>query len=250
MSFRDHFSETAGSYAEFRPRYPRALFEFLASVVPARRLAWDAATGNGQAALDLADFFDRVIATDASAAQIAEAFAHPRVEYRVAPAEKSGVEPRSMDLVTVAQALHWFDIEAFWKEAARVIVPNGVVAVWCYQLLEVGDAAIDSAVRRFYSRTVGPYWPPERRLVDEGYSRVTFPFVELPAPDFVIEKTITLSALAGNLRTWSATRQYVRKNGADPVTPFLEELRPMWGGEDAKRPVIWPIRLRVGRARG
>ncbi|MGH7898567.1 MAG: class I SAM-dependent methyltransferase, partial [Candidatus Binatia bacterium] len=246
MSFADHFSQNSSGYAEFRPRYPATLFDFLAGVSPGRRLAWDCATGNGQAALELASRFDRVIATDASAAQIANAFPHPRIEYRVAPAEASSLEARSVELLTVAQALHWFDRDAFWNEAKRVLAPDGVVAFWFYGLARI-TPGIDAAIGRFYSETVGPYWPPERRLLERGSRAMEFPFVPIAAPPFAIEISLTLDDFAGYLRTWSATRRYVEDRGGDPVGDLLAELRPLWGEGGSPKTVRWPLDLRAGR---
>ena len=243
MSFRDHFSRAAAGYASFRPHYPDALFDFVAARAPGLDLAWDCGTGSGQAALGLAHHFKRVVATDASATQIAHATPHSAVEYRVAPAERSGLADRSVDLVTAAQALHWFDIAAFWAEVRRVLVPGGVLAVWCYDLLEVGPD-VDRILRRFYSETVGPFWPPERRLVETGYRTVPFPFVELPVPTFGMEHAMTLSQLGGYVRTWSATIRYMDARGRDPVDALLEELAPLWGEARTTR---WPLAVRAGR---
>src|SRR6266568_6165743 len=181
MRFPDHFSGVSAGYAAFRPRYPDALFDFLADAAPARDAAWDCATGNGQAAIGLAHHFPRVIATDASEAQIAHATPDPRVTYRVAPAEASGLDDRSVDLVTAAQALHWFDRPKFWAEARRVLRPRGVVAVWTYLLFEIAPE-IDAIIREFYSDVVGPFWPPERHITEERYRTIEFPFAEFAAP--------------------------------------------------------------------
>jgi SAM-dependent methyltransferase len=247
-TFQDHFSARAEQYAACRPGYPAELFAFLADVAPDRRLAWDCATGSGQAALGLAEHFARVVATDASASQIAHAEPHARVAYHVAPAEASGLTDASVDLVTVAQALHWFDVDAFHAEARRVLVPGGVVAVWSYGGVTFDEPAIAALVRRFARETVGPYWPPERRLVDDGYRTIAFPFAELAAPSFTLAQRWTLVELAGYLRTWSATARYVAAHGHDPVDALEAALREPWG--DATRTVRWPLALRVGRTGG
>ena len=221
----------------------------MATRAPDTRVAWDCATGNGQAAIGLAEHFTRVVATDASSAQIASAIPHERVTYRVARANASEIESSSVDIVTVAQAIHWFDRDAFYREAKRVLVARGVIAVWCYGLLEVDDR-VDPFVRRFYEKTVGPYWAPERRLVAEGYRTIEFPFAELVLPPFAIEQQITLDQLGGYLRTWSATRKYVEERGEDPVTPFLDELRHAWGGPTQARRARWPLAIRAGRYDG
>lgn len=246
MTFRDHFSAAAASYAAFRPDYPRALFETLAELAPARDIAWDCATGSGQAALGLARCFDRVIATDASAAQIANAMPHPRVSYAVAAAEASGLPDESMPLITVAQALHWLDRDAFWREARRVLRPGGVIAAWCYGTLDV-DPALDPMLQHFYSSTVGPFWPAERRLVERSYRDVEMPFEEVTLPPMHIERDFTLRELGGYLGTWSAVLRYREAIGRDPVEPLVRELAPHWGAADRPRRVRWKLGLRVGR---
>ena len=245
MNFKDHFSGHAGEYAEFRPHYPATLFAYFASESPERRLAWDCATGNGQAALGLAAHFERVIATDASPQQIEAAQQHERVEYRVAPAEQSGLSSSSCNAVTVAQALHWFDIPAFFAEAKRVLKPNGIIAVWTYTFLTVAPE-VDRIVERFYRETTGPYWPPERELVERGYRDVAFPFEEIRAPSFDIEARWRPEQLLGYLRTWSATKRFIAARHFDPVDQLAEELQRVW--HDGARLVRWPIHLRVGRA--
>jgi SAM-dependent methyltransferase len=247
MTFRDHFSGAAPAYAAFRPRYPDDLFAFLAERAPGRRLAWDCATGSGQAAVGLAAHFDRVEATDASAGQIAAAAPHPRVGYRVAAAEVSGLADASADLVTVAQALHWLDRDAFFREARRVLRPGGLLAAWCYNRLAIGPD-IDAHLGRFFADTVGPYWPPERALVEDGYRGIDFPFAAIATPEFAIVQDLTLAALAGYLRTWSATLRYVAARGDDPVAPLVATLGPLWGDPDRPRRARWPLHLRAGRA--
>lgn len=246
MTVADHFSGVSAAYATFRPRYPDALFEFLAREAPARSDVWDAGTGSGQAADGLARYFRHVTATDASGEQIERATPRANVDYRVAPAETSGLNVASVDLVTAAQALHWFDRPRFWAEARRVLRPRGVIAVWTYHLLAISPQ-IDAMVRRFYSEVVGPYWPPERRLVEERYQSVEFPFVEFAAPDFEIEQQLSLDDVAGYIRTWSATRAFIRHHGRDPVDDLVRELAPAWGPTEQSRPAHWPVAMRVGR---
>jgi ubiquinone/menaquinone biosynthesis C-methylase UbiE len=200
MKFKDHFSGHAADYAKFRPNYPRELFEYLASIAPGRGRAWDCATGNGQAAVGLSAFFDRVIATDASERQILGASRNERIEFRVAAAEKSGLESKSIDLVTVAQALHWFDLDAFYAEAMRVLKPLGILAAWCYGFLEIAPE-INAIVNRFYDEIVGPYWPPERKIVEDGFRTIPFPFDEFESPVFAMQAHWSLEQLVGYLRT-------------------------------------------------
>jgi SAM-dependent methyltransferase len=247
VTFADHFSGRAAAYAAYRPDYPAALFAYLAGLLPRHRLAWDCATGSGQAALGLATHFARVVATDASAAQLAHARPHPRVEYRVALAEASGLAAGSADLVTVAQALHWLDLDAFYAEARRVLAPDGTLAVWTYGDCVLGEPALDRVVGRYNEETVGSYWTPERQLVRDGYRTLPFPFREVDPPAFTLERTWTVAELAGYLRTWSATSRYVAARGHDPVDDVEAELRSAWGGAE-RRPVRWPLALRVGYA--
>src|SRR5512143_4103348 len=241
--FSDHFSPVAPRYAAFRPGYPDALFEWLAGLAPSRALAWDCATGNGQAAEGLARHFERVVATDASAAQIAAAAPNPRIYYRVAAAEESGLPPSSADLVTVAQALHWFDLQRFYGEVERVLVPGGVLAAWTYGMLETGDAKIDALLDEFYTATLGPFWPPERRHVETGYRTLPFPYPELPAAQFSMERRWTLEELLGFLRTWSATVRFTEINRLDPVEPLGKKIAPLWEGA---RMIRWPLAIRAG----
>jgi SAM-dependent methyltransferase len=246
-SFSDHFSGVAGAYTEFRPRYPHALFDWLADLAPRRELAWDCATGSGQAALALAPHFERVIATDASAEQIAAAPPHPRVEYRVAPAETSGLAADSVDTITVAQALHWFDRPAFYGEAGRVLRGDGVLAAWTYGHPQLDDPGADEVFRRFYSETVGPFWPPERALVDAGYDTIEFPFAEVEPPAFEMETRWPLAALLGYVGTWSAVTRFENAQGFDPVPRLAGHLASAWGNPEEPRRIRWPLTLRVGR---
>ena len=245
-AFKDHFSALAAQYAAFRPTYPPELFAYLAALCTEHRLAWDCACGNGQASVPLAQHFQRVIASDASAKQIAAATTHPRISYRVAPESQSGLETGSVDLVTVAQALHWLDLERFYAEVARVLTSGGWLAVWTYGVPRARAPAIDSAIDRFAHETVGPCWPPERRHVDSGYRTLSFPFAEQAVPSFHMEQHWSLPHFLGYARSWSATARYVAEKGADPVRALEEELQRVWGNPDSEQAIIWPLSLRVG----
>lgn len=246
--FSDHFSDRSRDYARFRPDYPPALFAWLASIAPARRLAWDCATGSGQAALGLAGHFHQVVASDASAAQLAGAAPYPRVCYLRARAEAAGLAGGRFDLIAVAQALHWFDLGAFYREARRLLRPRGVLAVWSYQLLRC-EPAIDRLIDRFDRDIVGPYWPPERSLVDSGYRDLPFPFDQLPAPDLEMHADWDLAQMLGYLGTWSSAQRYRKALGQDPLQRLLSALARVWGDANAKRRVRWPTALLAGRGR-
>ena len=247
QAFKDHFSGVAGRYADFRPHYPTELFDYLAGLVPKNATVWDCAAGNGQATLDLAARLDRVIATDASREQIAAAPLRPNVEYRVAPAEHSGLADASVSLVTVAQALHWFDLPRFYEEVKRVMQPNGLLAVWAYGINQVEGGAVDALVQDYYSNVVGPYWPPERKLVEKGYRNIVFPFAELTAPSFRMETQWTLDQLLGYFSTWSATTRFITARGFSPLESLATEMAKVWGDQNSPRLVVWPLTLRLGR---
>ena len=211
-----------------------------------RRVVWDCGTGNGQAAKDLARYFNRVIATDASESQVTNAVLAPNVEYRVAKAESSGLADRSVDATTVAQALHWFELEPFYAEVRRVTVPGGIIAAWSYGSPSAGDD-VEALLREFEDGTLRGYWDARRRWVDEAYRTVAFPFPEIATPRFQLRKEWTLSQLGGYLRSWSAVAKFVRERGQDPVAPVLEQLEKHWGSPEVTRTVTWPLALRVGR---
>lgn len=244
--FKDHFSGASDRYAAFRPDYPAALFTWLASVCAEHDAAWDCATGSGQAAAGLAPHFRTVIASDASAEQIAHARGPANVSLRVATAENSRLADASVDLVTVAQAAHWFDLPLFYAEARRVLKPGGVIALWGYGRLVLPEG-MDAIFRRFYVDAVGPHWPVERALIDDGYRTLAFPFAEIAAPEFFIEVEWSLSRLMDYVSTWSAMKRYRAAVGHDPLPALLAELGPPWGEAHIARTLRWPLFLRVGR---
>jgi ubiquinone/menaquinone biosynthesis C-methylase UbiE len=188
-----------------------------------------------------------VIGTDPSAAQLAQAPPHPRIEWRTAPGENSGLPSASCDLVTVAQALHWLDIDAFFREAARVARPGGLIAVWSYGDVRLDDPDTDALVRHFARTVVGPYWPPERRLVDEGYRSLTMPFDEIDVPQFEMIERWTRQQLLGYIRTWSATSRYREAMEEDPTIALATRLDELWRDPAEARRVWWPLAVRVGR---
>lgn len=247
MTFKDHFSRQASDYAKFRPSYPRGLFAFIAAQSPAGMPALDCATGNGQAALGLAEFFPKVIALDASADQIANAQPNDRVEYRVAPAEATGLPDGSCAAVTVAQGMHWLDLERFYAEARRVLVPGGVLAFWAYNYLRI-NPGVEAVLRHYHDEVVGLYWPPERKLVGHGYLDLPFPFEEIAHPEFEIETRWTFDHLTGYLRSWSATQRFAAARGTNPLDLIADDLGKAWGDPAQEYRAVWPLTLRIGRA--
>jgi len=254
MSNAELFAGVAREYAKFRPGYPPELFAWLARLAPARGAAWDCGCGSGQASVALAEHFSRVFASDVSAEQIAAARAHPRVRYSVATAEHSGLDAECVDLVTVAQALHWFDVEAFYVEARRVARREGVLAVWNYPRPQFVDPGLDRILLDFYSGVVGPYWPAERRHIESNYETLPpFPrelgFEELPHPSFGLTLEWNVEQVIGYVSSWSATARYRKALGEDPLPQLRATLVPAWPGEGMRVPVRMPIGLRVARLR-
>lgn len=245
--FKDHFSTVSASYAAHRPTYPLELVEALARLCPRHERALDCGCGTGQLSTLLAERFDEVMATDASSAQIAQAKPHQQVTYRTALAENSGLPPASVDLVTVAQAAHWLDLDKFYAEVRRVARPLGVVALISYGVLRVEGEAVDRPIQRFYRETLEPYWPPERRHVEAGYRSLAFPFVELPVPSLAIEVSWTLDDLVGYLSTWSAVKAAETSLGVLLTRPLRDELLADWGDTTLRRRITFPLSVRAGR---
>lgn len=246
MDFRDHFSGLAESYAEHRPRYPSELYTFLASLAPERELAWDCGTGNGQAATSLAEHFENVVATDASAEQIENAFPHPRVDYRVEPAESSSLSNSGVDLVTVGTAVHWFDFESFYAEVRRVGKPGAVIAVWTYHQPAIFDA-IDAVVRNYYRETLDGYWPDRFQYLEHRYRTLPFPFDELEPPELFMKTEWGLDQMLGFILSWSGTHNFIEENGEQALEPIFDELQAAWGDPERVRTLQWPLYFRIGR---
>jgi SAM-dependent methyltransferase len=246
-TFKDHFSRQSGDYSRYRPGYPPELIAWVAARAPDRNLAVDCATGNGQAAVALAEHFDTVLAVDGSLAQLERALPHPRVRYRRAMAEQLPVPDGSVALVAAAQAAHWFDFARFHAECRRVLQPGGVIAVWTYEKFRA-TAALDAAVDRFYEEVVGEFWPPERRYVEQKYRTLPFPWAEEPAPAYSLDTDWSLEQVLGYLASWSAVQRYKDAHGgADPLTALAAELATLWPVGATVR-LNWPIHLRLGRA--
>lgn len=242
--FEDNFSKQADIYARYRPQYPAALYEWIASIAPGHDRVWDCGTGSGQAATGLTQYFDYVIATDASTQQIAKATPHPQIEYRVAHAEKSGLADQSMDAVTVAVALHWFDLFRFYSEVKRVLKPGGVIVAWCYYLPQIAPE-IDTVVANYNSVILGDYWSPHIQVLREHYRTLPFPFREFTAPRFAIEQRRTLADFDGYLSSWSAAQAFRNVHETNPLEFIRSNLAAAWG-KTGQREVRWPLFLRAG----
>jgi ubiquinone/menaquinone biosynthesis C-methylase UbiE len=244
--FEDHFSKQSQLYAQYRPKYPEEIYAYLASIAPGNSLAWDCGTGNGQAAVGLAKYFDRVYATDASAEQISLAHAHDKVEYHVEPAESVSLDASSADLVTVAVAIHWFNFDEFYREVKRVLKPDGILAAWTYNSVEISPE-IDRLVDRYYGEILNGYWPERIRYLEERYETIPFPFEEIRPPLFAMESRWDLAQFAGFLDSWSATQRYKAQKGEHPLEKIWDELAAAWGNENELRLIRWPLHFRIGQ---
>ncbi len=242
---KDYFSTHSQVYATFRPTYPQALYDFIFKYITVKGKAWDCATGNGQVARHLAVHFKEVFATDISQQQLDHAVKANNISYAVSPAEKTFFNNNEFDLITVGQALHWFNIESFFKEVKRVGKLNSVLAIWGYERCSV-NAEIDALFSDFYSNIVGPYWDPARKLIENQYKNIDFPFEEIPTPKFEIKVEWTLEHYAGYLRSWSATQKYIMAKEVDPLPSFIERLKLHWPS-DSIQPVTFPVFLRLGK---
>ncbi|MEO5590207.1 MAG: class I SAM-dependent methyltransferase [Gemmatimonadaceae bacterium] len=220
----------------------------MTKLAPARDLALDVATGNGQAAVAMAEDFARVIAIDASENQIAAAKQHPSIEYRVATGEDTGVPSSCVDLVTVAQAVHWLNRDRFYDEARRVMKPGGAICVWCYGDPVIDDPVIHGIVHRYNRGTIESCWRPERDIILDRLETIAFPFAEVEAPAIDLVCHWTLTELSGYLRTWSATAAYAKATGTDPVAEVEVAMKEYWGNADARRKVTWPLFIRAGHS--
>ena len=244
--FEDHFSGHSANYAQNRPRYPDEIYAYLASLTSAHSLAWDCGTGNGQAAIGLAKYFDHVHATDASADQIAHAYLHDKVTYRAEPAERVSLDDATVDLVTVAVAIHWFNFDEFYGEVKRVLKLNGIIAAWTYTLMEVSPD-IDQLTQHYYKDIVGEYWPERIRYLEQKYQTIPFPFEEIAPPQFAMEMNWDLLQFAGFLDSWSATQRYKAQRGQHPLEVLWDKFSEAWGDENQKRLVRVPLHFRIGR---
>lgn len=243
--FKDYFSSTAADYAKHRPTYPADMVEYLASVAPSTGFALDCACGTGQLSVLLAEHFTHVLATDASEAQISQAQSTENIEYRVALAQHSGLEDNSVDLITVAQAAHWLDLDAFYDEVQRVAKRDAVLALISYGTTRLIDETLDKQVHYFYHQVIGDYWPAERQHIVDGYKNLQFPFEELGYPPFEMEVEWTLPQLVGYLNTWSAVVEARKQGQGERIEAFFQQLAAHWGKPQQRHKVYWPLTLRV-----
>lgn len=241
---KDNFSGHAADYAKYRPQYPHELISYLVNLAPAQHLAWDCATGNGQVAGMLSEYFAEVVATDMSEKQIQNAVQKSNIIYKVEPAEQTSLTDASVDLVVVAQAVHWFNFDKFYAEAKRVLRPEGVLALVGYGLIKV-NSEVDKIIYKLYEGILGKYWDPERHYIDEAYQTIPFPFQELQVPEFSIKYTWTVEGIINYLNTWSAVKHYEKRQGQNPVQIIEQELREAWPQQQEK--VKFNIITRVGK---
>ncbi len=246
-TFKDNFSKQAEVYVKFRPTYPTELFEFLSGLTLEHKLAWDCGTGNGQSALNLADYYEKVYATDPSSEQLKNAITHEKITYKVESAENpSLLEDHSVDLITVAQAIHWFDFDKFYTQVKRVLKPNGIIAVWAYGVPTISKE-LDIIIKDFHDNIVGEFWLPENKLIDKEYTTISFPFEEIKTPEFFIKKQVTLSETLGHLRTWSATQKYIDAYNDNPMERLTKKMKEHWKNPNEQKEITWKLILKVGK---
>jgi ubiquinone/menaquinone biosynthesis C-methylase UbiE len=243
---KDLFSRQADAYAKYRPGYPATLIEYITGFVKEKNTVWDCATGNGQAAVLLASYFKKVVATDTSEKQIRLAVQKENIEYAVGQAEQTGFADNSFDLITVAQAYHWLRFDAFEKEVKRVAKPGAVIAVWGYNIPQCDNAALNKLIRHFYTAVVGKYWDAERKYIDEYYRTVPFNFEELPSKEFFIKAAWNKNDLPGYLNSWSSVQHFIKVNNQNPVDEIAAEIGKQWPAENASIQFSFPVFLRMG----
>jgi SAM-dependent methyltransferase len=245
MSTEQLFTQQSDAYRAARPGYDPQLFAKLAQLAPGRALAWDAGCGSGQATIDLAHHFDCVVGTDVSQPQLDRAPLTDNISYRCEPSHRSSLEAHSVDLTLVAQALHWFDIDGFYKEVRRVSKPGALLAVISYNLLEA-TPQVDVLVHQLYNEVLNGYWAPERAHVESGYRTIPFPFQRIEMPAAMLSAQWDLRRFISYLESWSAVQTYKEKNGADPLAPFRDEFARCWGDPHRHMTINWPLSVRVG----
>lgn len=243
---KDLFSNQASVYAQYRPGYPNELFDYILQYVSNKQTAWDCATGNGQAANELARYFDKVMATDISEKQLQQAQPNDKISYSATTAENTPFSDNTFDCITVAQAYHWFNFEAFHKEAVRVSKPGAVIAIWGYSLVVCEDESLNNLIKTFYRDKVGPYWDKERRYVDDHYGTVPFPYEPLPSKDFNINVQWNRQQLIGYFNTWSSVQHFIKAHQYNPVDELAASIEAVWPNDNSKQ-FYFPLFLKLGR---
>jgi len=246
-SSANHFSSKSEEYSFSRPLYPDSLFKFLNEITSNKDLAWDCATGNGQAAIGLCKYFNKVIASDASTSQINNRFQRDNITYDVFPAENANIQDNCVNLITVAQAVHWFDLERFYREVRRVGKRNGIIAVWSYGMHKI-DPVIDKIGEKLTVRgeILGKYWPQETKYVKDDYKTIPFPFKEIEVPGFEMRVTWSLDDLFAYMQTWSSVKRFQKEKNYNPLDLVKEEMKNLWGKEDEQKLIRWDVNLRIG----
>ncbi|OGT46401.1 MAG: hypothetical protein A3E83_06370 [Gammaproteobacteria bacterium RIFCSPHIGHO2_12_FULL_41_20] len=246
MDYIQHFASQSANYLHFRPTYPQALFSYLVSLIKTHDTAWDCATGNGQAAVALSHYFKQVIATDINPAQLTVAPKKNNIHYYAWPAEKTQIAAHTINLITIAQALHWLNFKRFYNEVKRVAAPNSIIAAWCYSLCTI-NPTIDIYIKKLYFQILGEtYLPKEVKHIYNQYTSIPFPFTKQLTPQFFIEKEINLSQFIGYLQTWSAIKEYQMRLQKNPIDLILNDLTKAWGDANQSHRITWPIHLLVG----
>jgi ubiquinone/menaquinone biosynthesis C-methylase UbiE len=243
---KDKFSDRSDFYKKYRPTYPQALYDEILKLTTGRNHCWDCGTGNGQVAIELEKYFNKVYATDISEKQLANADKRDNIIYKIERAEKTTFQDSQFDLITVAQAIHWFDLDGFFKEVKRVAANGGILCIWGYSLPRI-DKSIDEIIDRFYKEIIGPYWNSDRKLVDNEYKSINFEFQEIKIiKQFSINLKWTLQEFEGYLNSWSGVHNYIKKNKDNPVNMMMEKLTEHWV-ENIRKELRFPIFMKIGR---
>lgn len=242
---KDNFSDKSDKYAKYRPTYPQEMLDFILSLLDKKENAWDCGTGTGQIAIELSKEFNNVYATDISKTQLDNAIKKDNIFYSVQSAEKTNFNNKTFDLITVAQAIHWFDFDKFYFEVKRTLKDNGLIAVIGYGLIQI-DEKVDEIILDFYKNVVGSYWDKERKYIDENYKTIPFPFNEIEAPEFYIKSEWTFEHLLGYFETWSAIKHFIQANQYNPVDNIFDKLKEAWGNDLSKK-ITFPVLLRIGK---
>lgn len=245
MGVQDNFKSGSDQYAQYRPSYPRELFDYLCGLVHTLDQAWDCGTGTGQVAMQLAGKFRKVYASDISLSQIAHASQADNIIYSVQEAERTDFHAAQFDLITVGQAVHWFDFDRFYAEVRRTARSQGMLCLMGYDLIQI-DPHINPIIQWFYTEVIGTFWDPQRRYIDEHYQTIPFPFAALKSPKFNQRLTWDRAHLMHYLNTWSAVKHFIREKGFNPLDELERRLKPKWPDGELKT-VTFPILLRVGK---